>query len=329
LSTTETILFLLLMLGVLVGLALFARVVLVRVGSYLFRPHVTANITAYPSGARSSNPLTCSLTTTPAEIVIRAGTRRGIRRRSRWDHPVVVLLGQRQSTVLSKGTQELTRNISSERGAEPLFFRFRQSRLPLTWRLWQDPPVRGAPIGADYRGPSHLAPAISARSRRVPERRSVLHLVGTPVSTAAGWRLRIPAAASSSAGYQQQSRSVHVGEELVGADDLIVDSTALVVLQAEPVDGPPQPLGELYEGTCALAADIRDAGAGAVLVVPPLPDGLAQTVVMDVRQIVKRSHKAHPAHVLDLAQKIKRDVAMFECPGGESARPSPDVLLFA
>jgi hypothetical protein len=185
-------------------------------------------------------------------------------------------------------------------------------------------------IGAGYRGPAHLAPQTASWSPDTTGRRVVLHLVGTPVSTAAGWRLRIPAAASSTAGYRKQSRSLHVGEELVGADDLAVESTALVVLQSEPVDGPPHPLGEQYQGMCALAADIRDAGAGAVLVVPPLPDVLAQRVATRVRTaMTERRHRTHPVHVLDLAQEIKDDIAVAEQQAGGSSGASCDVMLFA
>jgi hypothetical protein len=109
-----------------------------------------------------------------------------------------------------------------------------------------------------------------------------------------------------------------------------VESTALVVLQAEPVDGPPQPLGEQYEGVCALAADIRDAGAGAVLVVPPLPDDLARRVVDRARvAMTQQRHRTHPVHVLDLAQSIKDDIARAEPPTGGPTRASRDVLLFA
>jgi hypothetical protein len=80
-------------------------------------------------------------------------------------------------------------------------------------------------------------------------------------------------------GYGQWGWGTVAGEELLILDDLAAHGTALVVLQAEPVDRGPQPLGRQSEGTCALAAELTASGAGAVLVVPPLPDALAAKVV--------------------------------------------------
>jgi len=331
LAVWTTVAVLAVLAGVVVGAALLVNLLLSRVQFHLNRPRLRESTSAYPTGSRSSTPLDVTLTTTPSEIVVRAGAASGLRRRSRWNRPVTLLLGQRHGNVGSQVPEELARQLARTPGAEALYVRFRQSRPPLTWRLWEDAPGAGSAIGADYRGPPQLAPVVTSPPRRALDRRSVLHLVGTPVATAAGWRLRIPAAASSSQGYEQQSRGVHVGEELVGADDLAVESTALVVVQAEPVDGPPQPLGEQYGGMCALAADIRDAGAGAVLVVPPLPDHLARAVVAMVRdQLTARRHKLHPVHVLDLAQQVKDDVNAADLQMFDFTHPSSrDVLLFA
>jgi len=315
--------------GASAALALLVRALVRRVRYDLSRPLLVESASVYTSASRTSPPLPCRITTTPSEIVFKPGsTWQILRRRSRWSHPVSLLLGQRHGNL---GRQEdLVDRIVRAQGCEPLFLRFRQSRLPLLWRLWDEPPVRSAAIGAGYRGPANLAPRPGTWSPNTPGRRAVLHLIGTPVSTAGGWRLRIPAAASSTLGYRQRSRSLHVGEELVGTDDLAVDSTALVVLQAEPVDGPPQSLGEQYEGVCALAADIRDAGAGAVLVVPPLPDDLARRVVDRARvAMTQRRHRTHPVNVLDLAQSVKDDIARAEPPTGGPTRASRDVLLFA
>ena len=314
---------------VLVGLILLARFLLRRLRFHVGRPHLRENASAYPSGAHSSAPLPCRFTTTPSGIVVKPGTTwRILRGRSRWNRPVALLLGQGQGNVASR--QDLARRIPQPHGRGPLVVQFRQTRLPLVWQLWGSLPARGVAIGAGYRGPAHLAPQTASWSPNTTGRRGVLHLVGTPVSTAAGWRLRIPAGASSPAGHRAPSRSLHVDEELVGADDLVVASTALVVLQSEPVDGRPHPLGERYQGVCALAADIRDAGAGAVLVVPPLPDALAHSVATRVRTaMTRRRHRTHPVHVLDLAQAIKDDIALAEQPAGGSSRASRDVLLFA
>jgi hypothetical protein len=134
---------------------------------------------------------------------------------------------------------------------------------------------------------------------------SVLHLVGTPVPTAAGWRIRVAGAMSQPEAIKQ-TRGTLEGEQLLGPDELPAAQTALAVLQAEPVDGPSRPLGDLREGMCALASELRTAGAGAVLVVPPLPDSLASRVITEISRImIQDRNRMHPTRVLELVDHLR------------------------
>jgi hypothetical protein len=132
----------------------------------------------------------------------------------------------------------------------------------------------------------------------------------------------------------KQTRGTLEGEQLLGPDELRAERTALAVLQAEPVDGPPRPLGDLRQGMCALASELRAAGAGAVLVVPPLPDSLSSRVVAEVSRIMTRNQdRMHPTRVLDLVDHLRGLIRT----GPEVAEPASsagaqvaalDLLLF-
>ena len=90
----------------------------------------------------------------------------------------------------------------------------------------------------------------------------LLHIVGTPVRTSAGWRLRV---ASSSTQSQAASRGAEAGEELLSFSAFPLRRMGLAVLQAEPVDGPPQTLASLAAGFRGCAQEMMDGGANAVL----------------------------------------------------------------
>jgi hypothetical protein len=210
-----------------------------------------------------------------------------------------------------------------------LFVRFRRGGLPLSWRLWDRQPSHRNKIAAEYQGPPSIRPLGIGR-RADPSARwcTVLHAVGTPVQTHAGWRLRVAATSSSSSErYVKSGSRTYEGEELLGPDELLARRTALVVLQAEPVDRRPQPLGEQYAGMHGLAAELRDGGAGAVLVVPPVPEAVASEVAQRILDAMTRhGYETRPVHILDLADSVRNLIA-----GNEPARVRPraswDVLL--
>jgi hypothetical protein len=230
--------------------------------------------------------------------------------------------------------QELGASDPQLAGRRPLWIRMSDSGWRAGVSLWllaaRDHP-QWIRAGVLFRGPRLLDPQLLAagfkesRSQQLlgvalrllrisdaprsespsPDVHAVLHLVGTPVPTAAGWRIRVAGAAAQPEA-MKQSRGTLEGEQLLGPDELPAARTALAVLQAEPADGPPRPLGDLREGMCALANELRTAGAGAVLVVPPLPDSLASRVVAEISRIMIRDrNRMHPTRVLELVDHLR------------------------
>ena len=212
-----------------------------------------------------------------------------------------------------------------------LLVRFAARKWPFAWWLWDRQPTLRNNIAAEYQGPPSIRPpGIAEKTDSKARWCAVQHVVGTPVRTHAGWRLRVSTSSSSSSeSYVKSGTRTYLGEELLGPDELLARRTALVVLQAEPTDQMPEPLGEQYEGMHALAAELRDGGAGAVLVVPPVPERLAYEIARRIlRAMTKHRHETHPVHVLDLADRVRNIIA-----SSESARVLPraswDVLLLA
>ena len=195
------------------------------------------------------------------------------------------------------------------------------------------PPKVWSSAPAVYRGPRVLAPpnrvarrAAGGQQRQSHPRRRAMHLIGTPVRTAGGWRLRV--GETVSAAITESSRSTVAGEELVSMDGLDLSATRLVVLQAEPIDGPPRALGDLGPGFRALAREAADAGAGAVIVVPPLPDTSAAEVVQTTWSRFASRRRPPPMLALfALAAKAKTLAAEDE-PPSSGDRAILDVLMF-
>jgi hypothetical protein len=276
-------------------------------------------------------PLPCRLTATAVDIRIEPVTSPGTRPRSRRQYLVIPLLGRENAT--ERIEQSLTDQVSPLIGKRrPLFVRFRANTVPLAWRFWGGRLTGRGKVRAEYQGPPNLQPR-DQRRRTEPTARwcTVQHLVGIPVDTPAGWRFRIAVSSSSSSeSYVKSSRWTYRGEELLDPDKLRPGQTALVVLQAEPVDRLPEPLGAQYQGMCALAAELLSAGAGAVLIVPPLPEPVAVDVARRIWNVMTRHrYRTHPGHVLDLADQVRNIVASSENPSVAGNRASEDVLLLA
>ena len=277
------------------------------------------------------SPLSCRLTATTVDVRIEPVTSPRTLPRFRRRYLVIPLLGR--GNAKESIEQYLTDQVSSLIGKRrPLFVRFRANKIPLSWQFWGGRPIGRDKIRAEYQGPPSLRPPDN-RKRTEPKARwcTVLHLVGTPVDTPAGWRLRIAASSSSSSeSYVKSGRWTYRGEELLDPDDIRSGQTALVALQAEPVDELPEPLGERYQGMRALAAELLDAGVGAVLVVPPLPEPVAFDVACRIRGAMTRhGYRTHPGHVLDLADQVRNIIASSEEPTPVGTRASRDVLLLA
>jgi hypothetical protein len=181
--------------------------------------------------------------------------------------------------------------------------------------------------GAVYHGPKHLAPD----RERPPEVRQepalrMLHVVGTPVPTSAGWRLRV---AETRAQVSTASRRKAAGEELLSMARFPLNRTALAVLQADPVDGPPEPLADQRSGFMGCARDLLDGGVGAVLVIPPLPDDVGGEVIRTAwHMAANRRRPRSPTDLLRLLAHVKRLVAASEAQVSSSERAVSDVVLF-
>lgn len=153
----------------------------------------------------------------------------------------------------------------------------------------------------------------------------LLHIVGTPVPTSAGWRLRV---VSSSSASQSASRGAEAGEELLSLTAFSMREMGLAVLQAEPVDGPPQTLADQRAGFMGCAQEMMDRGANAVLIVPPLPDEVAGEVLDYLWKRVHGRRPLSPTGVLRIQADVKQLVAKASPPGSASHHPILDVLLF-
>lgn len=155
----------------------------------------------------------------------------------------------------------------------------------------------------------------------------LLHIVGTPVPTNAGWRLRAPVYSGGLDSHASGDTQARDG--LLRVDSFPLRRMGLAVLQADPVDGLPQTLGGLRAGFMGCAQDMMDGGANAVLVVPPLPDGVANEVQEYLwKRVHRRRRPPSPTDVLRIQAHVKRLVAAASPAGSAGHRPVLDVLLF-
>ncbi|RVX42653.1 hypothetical protein EDD27_5290 [Nonomuraea polychroma] len=186
-----------------------------------------------------------------------------------------------------------------------LFGARRFRRLPATFRhVLAVGPITLSPEASDYAGPPHL-------KRWVRRGRSVMHVVGTPVETTDGIRLRTEMDV-------KRGRS-----SMMFAPG---DPNRIFVLQAEPTDDHASPLAdETRRGFARMARSLCEAGSPGVLIVPPLPDAHAREVVTlcsdwpygdDLRLC--------PERLLTLQLRIRRIVAR----AGGDRKAQCDVILF-
>jgi hypothetical protein len=119
------------------------------------------------------------------------------------------------------------------------------------------------------------------------------------------------------------------GEELLSADRLPLRRTALVVVQAEPVDGPPRTLGDLRAGFIGFGMQtVGSSGADALLIIPYLPDALAaRTTELIWSRIVARKQSPNGKELLTLFGDLRAMVAREESTEWAGERASLDVLL--
>jgi hypothetical protein len=110
-------------------------------------------------------------------------------------------------------------------------------------------------------------------------------------------------------------------------DSLGAGRARLVVLQAEPLDGPPRALGDLAPGFRALAREAIDAGAEMVIVVPTLPDALAAELVAATwSRMATRRLRPSMSDLYSLAAKAKK--LANDGPPASGDQAVLDVLVF-
>jgi hypothetical protein len=119
------------------------------------------------------------------------------------------------------------------------------------------------------------------------QRPSVVHVIGTPVVTTAGIRLRMrdDANAADQTSFRTVSEQVQIG-----VPSLPVTDASLVVIQGPPaesrrrLDADREQAGNLR----LFAAEVIEAGAGAVVVIPSLPPKLAVAVATDIASVSRK-----------------------------------------
>jgi hypothetical protein len=200
-------------------------------------------------------------------------------------------------------------------------------------------PPKGAPL---YAGPDHLAnevvarfllPASGALSLAAaaegddrPGGARLVHVVGMPVYTSAGWRLRVEGVDS------RRDASISAAsprrEGLVAPTDFVSAGNGVVVLQAPPIAVGAEPFMADREGWIAFAVDVLEAGAASVLTVPPLGDVPAeQAVDITTAWALRSPDNLQPRNVVRLLQDLSKVVAGAS-ERGRQPRAQDDVVGF-
>lgn len=242
-------------------------------------------------------------------------------------HRTVMLEIRPDTRSSSQLPWELWLGSSLSQAGAPSLLMYRQ----VSGRAWVPRRSAWANAAPEYHGWLHnTTESISARTNSATEHPAyrpslrLLHIVGTPVPTKAGWRLRVAVAGNA----RSESRGAESGEALLRLDDFPTARTTLAILQADPVDGPPQMLDALRPGLMGSAQELVDGGANAVLVIPPLPDKVALDVAEMLRKtIVQRRRPPSPAILLRTQARVKELVAAALPPDADPG-PVLDVVLF-
>ncbi|MFJ7212853.1 AAA family ATPase [Amycolatopsis sp. NPDC098790] len=202
------------------------------------------------------------------------------------------------------------------RRTRPLMVRLRRGERrrvhPQAWAEWV----------SVFHGPAHLEPDLPVRDLGG---RRLLHIVGVPVPTPSGTFIRVPSSRDTAAA----SRRVHNRESLLDLDALTAAPTAVLVLQAEPVDSRPRPLEEMRADFVGCALTAMDNGVDVVLIIPPLPDELADFVTHLIwRELAEAAEPPAVEQVLTLAARLRSRIAAAELPKAGSWSAELDTILF-
>lgn len=145
-----------------------------------------------------------------------------------------------------------------------------------------------------------------------PKQLTILHIIGTPVSTKSGWFLRIGDTYQTSTSIVQHVRGEDT-KQLVRAENLPLSSTALVVIQAEPVEtlGRSDTDRELAYDLRSLVADIFSAGARAVIMLPALPSALAPLALNQLATGLRDQAAPELPCILNAVSGVRRTIATW------------------
>jgi hypothetical protein len=157
-----------------------------------------------------------------------------------------------------------------------------------------------------FEGPTELRPA-DAEFTSSTERR-LLYLVGTPVRTRSGVLMTV----HGGIGRYARSSSGDNREE-VAISSLTSVPTSMLVVQAPPLENGPIALGTAHTDYLRCAIEAADGGVDSVLIIPPLPDSVAATVVRRIwRGIAGATHEPLMADLFALVAEVRNMVAEAE-----------------
>ena len=154
------------------------------------------------------------------------------------------------------------------------------------------------------------------------EKTEVLHLVGVPLMTTAGFRLQIGRTRptnvrqSSEATRRQEMR----GDVLIAADALPMDGVSLVVVQNDPaeitarVDSEREQAGYLR----AFAAEVFAAGAQTVIVLPKMAPAVAETALREVASRLQERFALELQPLLKTVSSVRNIIRGDTVPGSGS-----------
>jgi hypothetical protein len=150
--------------------------------------------------------------------------------------------------------------------------------------------------------------------------RKVLHLIGRPVMTSAGLRLQLAGAGNLNSRSFSQSQGLSGApgavedELLLGTDSLPLSSTAVAIIQAEPIDDLTARTKTERTSVAylrAYAADVHAAGAQTVIMLPALPPELADAVLYELAKGLSKQTTYDLQKLLDSIVNM-RDIIQYK-----------------
>lgn len=149
---------------------------------------------------------------------------------------------------------------------------------------------------------------------------SAVHVIGTPVRTHSGLMVQITKGADGGTPYREESSDRRGEVVLVGVDTVVGLRASLTLIQEEPgesearSDTERERTGEMR----AFAAQVAEAGAPAVLLLPALPSPLAERVVAAVDSLLARTPDPALEPFLDTIALVRRMIAEWPDKPGEA-----------